>query len=136
MDINSILSSAVANQTQQPVSKPVAENLEKQQQSEPSVVSPKSNTQPETVEELTNQADQLNQQLDRLGQSIAFSVDENSQFSVVKVVDKTTDEIIRQFPSEGSLKIMKNIQSYLDTVQQNGLQSKEGLTGTLISEII
>jgi flagellar protein FlaG len=78
----------------------------------------------------------LNQQLDRLGQSIAFSVDENSQFSVVKVVDKTTDEIIRQFPSEGSLKIMKNIQSYLDTVQQNGLQSKEGLTGTLISEII
>jgi flagellar protein FlaG len=136
MDISSILSSSVASPSQQLASKPVDADSVKQQKSEPSVVSPKSNTQPETVEELTNQADQLNQQLDRLGQSIAFSVDENSQFSVVKVVDKTTDEIIRQFPSEGSLKIMKNIQSYLDTVQQNGLQSKEGLTGTLISEII
>ena len=71
-----------------------------------------------------------------LGQSLAFTVDETTNSSVVKVVDKTTDEVIRQFPSEGSLRIMQNIQNYLSLAQQNGGQAKEGLTGTLISEII
>jgi len=136
MDIQNILSSAAANQGSQSAVKP-AENAEtKQQQSESSVVSPESNARPATSVELSDKAEQLNQQMKLLGQSLAFRVDENTQSSVVTVIDKTTDEVIRQFPSEGSLRIMQNIQNYLNSVQQNGLQTKEGLTGSLFNEII
>ena len=136
MDIESILSSAVAKPLQQPVAKSAAIEEGKQQQSELSVTAPKSNTEPATFLELSGKAEQLNQQMKLLGQSLAFTVDETTNSSVVKVVDKTTDEVIRQFPSEGSLRIMQNIQNYLSLAQQNGGQAKEGLTGTLISEII
>jgi len=136
MDINSTLSSAVANQTQQSVSKPVAEEGIKQQQAGSSVVSPPSKAQPDSVKEIAVQAQQLNKELERIGQSLFFSVDESTQSSVVKIVDKTTDEVIKQFPTEGALKVMKNIQNYLESVQQSGMPGKEGLTGALFNEII
>jgi len=135
MDINSILSSAVANQTQQSVSKPAAAETVKQQ-ADSSVVSPLSNTQVDSVKEVVAKAEQLNKQLESVGQSLSFSVDESTQSSVVKVVDKTTDEVIKQFPTEGSLKVMKDIQTYLELVQEGGQSGKEGLTGTLFNEII
>ena len=136
MDINNILSSAAASQSSQSVEKPTVVMETKQQQSESSVVSPASNTQSATLLELSDKAEQLNQQMELLSQSLAFRVDESTQSPVVTVVDKTTDEVIRQFPSEGSLRIMQNIQNYLNSVQQNGLQTKEGLTGSLFNEII
>lgn len=136
MDINSILSSAVVNPTQQVASKPVAVEEVKQQQAVSSVVSLPSNTQIDSAKEVTAQAEQLNKQLERIGQSISFSVDESTQSSVVKIVDKTTDEVIKQFPTEGALKVMKNIQNYLESVQQSGQPGKEGLTGALFNEII
>jgi len=135
MDINSVLSSAVANQTQQPASKSVAVE-EARQQAGSSVVSPPSNSQVDSVKEVAVQAEQLNKQLERIGQSLSFSVDETTQSSVVKIVDKTTDEVIKQFPTEGALKVMQNIQNYLESVQQSGQPAKEGLTGALFSEII
>jgi len=136
MDIQSVLSSAVANQTQQPVAKPVATEAVEQQQVSASVVSLPSDTQVSSVKEVVDQAEQLNKQLERIGQSLSFSVDESTQSSVVKIIDKTTDEVIKQFPTEGALKVMKNIQNYLESVQQSGQPAKEGLTGALFSEII
>ena len=103
---------------------------------ESSAVAPKSDTQKESTEVLKAQADLLNNVLSQLGQTVTFDVDESTQYSVVKVVDKTTDEIIKQYPNEGSLQMMKNIQDYLDSVQKTGSSSKEGLTGTLFNEII
>ena len=103
---------------------------------ESSAVAPKSDTQKESTEVLKAQADSLNNVLSQLGQTVTFDVDESTQYSVVKVVDKTTDEIIKQYPNEGSLQMMKNIQDYLDSVQKTGSSSKEGLTGTLFNEII
>ena len=86
--------------------------------------------------ELSDQIETVNQKLEQMGLGLTFLVDENTQSSVVKVIDKSTDELIRQFPSEGSLKIMRNIQAYLTAVQQSGSVNKEGLTGTLFNEII
>lgn len=100
-----------------------------------SVVSPDVKPQQETEKVTQQQLDDLNPKLEQLGLGITFSVDENTKSSIIKLIDKTTDEVIKQFPSEGSLKIMSNIQSYLNSVQ-NDLQSKESLTGTLLSEII
>ena len=136
MEIQSVLSSAVANQTQQPVSKPAVAEAAQQQQASSSVVSLPSDNQVSSLKEVVAQSEQLNKQLERVGQSLSFTVDESTQSSVVKIIDKTTDEVIKQFPTEGALKVMKNIQNYLESVQQSGVSGKEGLTGALFNEII
>ena len=89
-----------------------------------------------TQSEVENQVNGLNQLLEQMGQSITFGVDQNTNSTVVKVVDKNTNELIRQFPSEDALKLMKNLQEYLDRVQQSGSLDKQGLTGSLFNEII
>ncbi|BBP45529.1 hypothetical protein THMIRHAS_09020 [Thiosulfatimonas sediminis] len=93
-------------------------------------------TAPASKEEIAAQVEQLNRQLELLGQSITFGVDDSTNATVVKVVDKSTDELIRQLPSEGSLKVMQNIQEFLTRMQQNGSITQESLTGSLINEII
>lgn len=134
MDINSVNPLSLSQNVQS--TEKLSDLNESKQVSESSVVSPKSSAQKEATEELKIQADSLNNVLNQLGQAVTFVVDETTQYSVVKVVDKTTDEVIKQYPNEGSLKMMKNIQDYLDSVQKTGLSSKEGLTGALFNEII
>lgn len=140
MDINSISSPVInanANTSSAPSGlAPVTAEQVKPQQVKESVVSPSPVTQQETKELLQTEVDNVNSKLNQLGVGLAFSVDENTQSSVVQVIDKTTDEIIKQYPNEGSLRIMKNIQDYLNSVQQSSLSTKEGLTGVLFNEII
>ena len=133
MDVNSI--STPASGTQPTVATPL-NKVTPPQQVETSVVSPNLKAQQETQEVMQKQVEQVNSKLEQLGLGVMFSVDENTQSSVVKVIDKTTDEVIKQYPNEGSLKMMKNIQNYLDSVQQSRISSKEGLTGALLNEII
>lgn len=135
MDIHSLSSPVTTNGSSQLGVKPDV-NVTPVKQSEASVVSPKLNAKQETDKDVLQQVEQVNTRLEQLGLGIAFSVDENTQSSVVKVIDKTTDEVIKQFPNEGSLRMMKNIQDYLESVQQSGSPSKEGLTGVLFNEII
>ena len=45
------------------------------------------------------------------GRSLQFSVDEGSDQVVVKVIDETTGEVIRQIPNEEFLRIAQNIKS-------------------------
>lgn len=134
MDINSINTLAGLQSTQG-----LAEGSSKVDSKvsvETSVVSPESIAVEDTPEALGVQVENLNKILEQLGQSITFGVDKGTQSSVVKVVDKTTDELIKQYPSEGSLRMMKNIQEYLERAQQSGGLTKEGLTGSLFNEII
>lgn len=134
MDINSINTLAGIPSTQG-----LAEGSSKVDSKVPvetSVVSPESIALEDTPEALGVQVENLNKILEQLGQSITFGVDKGTQSSVVKVVDKTTDELIKQYPSEGSLRMMKNIQEYLERAQQSGGLTKEGLTGSLFNEII
>ncbi len=136
MDINSMSSPVMETNSAKPVATPVATEVVKPKQVEASVVSPNIKTQQETEQAIQDQVDQLNSKLDQTGLGLAFSVDENTRSSVVKVIDKTTDEIIKQYPNEDSLKMMKNIQDYLNSVQQSSATTKEGLTGVLFNEII
>lgn len=89
-----------------------------------------------TFNHVQTQAKSLNEKMLLLGLSIAFSVDEQTQSSVVTVLDTKTNEVVKQLPSEGSLKMMKHIQDYLDNLQRNEFQEKESLTGVLFNEII
>lgn len=87
-------------------------------------------------EVLLKQIENLNKTLEQMGQAITFGMDSSTNSTVVKVFDKSTEELIRQFPSEDSLKVMKNIQEYLEKTAQSGSYSNEGLTGSIINEII
>lgn len=83
-----------------------------------------------------SEIDELNLKLAGLGQGVAFSYDESTKVSVVKLVDKTTDEVLKQFPSEDALRIIRNIQNYLSENGQNPGQDNKGLTGAIFNEII
>ncbi|WP_460187018.1 flagellar protein FlaG [Thiomicrorhabdus hydrogeniphila] len=123
-------------QTVKSVATPAVAVSVKSEQVEASVVSPNMKTPQDNEQAIQDQVEQVNSQLGQLGLGLTFSVDENTQSSVVKVIDKTTDEIIKQYPNEDSLKMMKNIQDYLNSVQESRATTKEGLTGVLFNEII
>jgi len=51
----------------------------------------------------------LNDKLGNSAQDIEFSVDQDSKETVVKLVDRTTHEVLRQMPTKEALEIAKSI---------------------------
>lgn len=78
----------------------------------------------------------VNNALAQVNVGVAFEVDSKTQSSVLKVVDKETEKVIKQYPSEESLKVIEHLQNYLNSVQKSGLTANQSLTGALFSEII
>ncbi|MBE0471597.1 MAG: flagellar protein FlaG [Methyloprofundus sp.] len=109
-----------------------ASSQQKQSQSVESAAKPAAETQPTDLQVL----DSMNQRFDQLNIGLMFSVDQDTRTAVVKLVDKSTDEVVRQFPTEQSLRMVQAIQNYLNSVSQGDLQNNKGLTGVLINEII
>lgn len=141
MDIHSLSSNIVSQPKPESVqaTQPVAK-VEVESQLKSSVVSPEQNVQKEAelvdLAQVQEQVQDVNLKLEKMGLGMAFSVDENTKSSVVRVIDKTTDEVIKQYPSEDSLRVMKNIQEYLNTVQSSVDPRMSNTTGSLLSEII
>ena len=61
-----------------------------------------------SVEELTGAVDQLNGYLEETHRGLRFSIDDNSGRTIVRVVDRETDEVIRQIPSEEMLAMIRH----------------------------
>lgn len=59
-------------------------------------------TSREQVEKAMNEIQKV---IEPVAQDLRFSIDEDSGATVVKVIDKATDEVIRQIPSEEALQI-------------------------------
>ncbi len=135
MDISSLSTPSIENSTLQSGVKPAVE-MPKQPQIEASVATSAPEASPEAKTTTLEKVAQVNSRLEQLGVGLSFSVDESTQSSVVKVIDRTTDEVIKQYPNEGSLAMMEHIKGYLESVQKNGMLNKEGLTGVLLNEII
>ncbi len=135
MEINSIPTPAIGKSALSSDVKPMVE-LQPPQQKGTSVGALSLNKQQATSNEIQEQVGKVNSRLEQLGMGVSFSVDTTTQSSVIKVIDRVTDEVIKQFPNEGSLERMQHIQSYLDSVQQSGNANKENLTGVLFNEII
>jgi flagellar protein FlaG len=66
-----------------------------------------------TLEQVNQAVSNINKSLQTLSQDVVFSVDNDSNRTIVKVVDQRTKEVIRQIPSPEALEIAKA----LDTVQ-------------------
>ena len=130
MDVNQLTYSA-----QQP-------SLRQREQITPVVKAPAAEVAHETKkskvssEELAQKVTEANEVLTSLKQGVSFSVDESSNASVIKLIDKNTNEVIKQYPSEDSLEMLSNIQEYLASVKESHLTGKEALTGSLINEKI
>lgn len=58
-------------------------------------------------EELQNSVDAMNEFVSKLNSALQFSIDKDTGKTVVKVVDTSTDQVIRQIPSEEALGIAK-----------------------------
>jgi len=63
-------------------------------------------------ERLADVVERLNDHMRQMQRSLRFSVDDYSGRIVVKVVDKDTEEVIRQIPSDEMLAIMKHISEF------------------------
>jgi flagellar protein FlaG len=66
-----------------------------------------------TPSELNDAVQNINKTMQSLGQDLEFSVDAESNRTIVKVIDQRTQEVIRQMPSAEALEIAKA----LDRVQ-------------------
>ncbi len=73
-----------------------------------------------SAEELNSAVAAINQAMQQSNQSLEFSVDTDAHRTVVKMVDTSTGELIRQFPSEATLAISRGIDQF-----QQGLLLKQ-----------
>lgn len=77
--------------------------------------------QPPSAAQLKNVVDNINKALKQANRNLEFSVDESTNKQVVKLVDMTTGDLIRQFPTEEMLAISRSI----DQFQQGMLLKQE-----------
>lgn len=66
-------------------------------------------TPAETAQQVTQAVEQLNEMMQSGEQSLRFAVDDSSGRMVVQVMDVQTDEVIRQIPSEETLRFAEYV---------------------------
>lgn len=64
-----------------------------------------------TLDQVTKAVSELNQSKQAQIQGLEFSIDNDSKRTVVKVVDQTTKEVLRQIPTVEVLEIAKSLDS-------------------------
>ncbi|HNY66990.1 MAG TPA: flagellar protein FlaG [Deltaproteobacteria bacterium] len=72
---------------------------------------PKETLQKKTLsaDDVQRDIEAINDQLESMNRSIRFSIDDSSKDVVVKVVNKDTGEVIKQFPPEQVLKLRERL---------------------------
>lgn len=75
------------------------------------------NSSAPSLEKVTQAVKNINKSLQSFSQDLEFSVDSESDRTIVKVVDRKTKEVIRQIPSQETLEIAKDLEKAIDTVR-------------------
>jgi len=63
-----------------------------------------------TVEEVDYAVNVLNHVMTTINRSLNFKVDQSSGRTVISIIDRDTDEVIKQIPSEDMLKLINTMQ--------------------------
>jgi len=63
-----------------------------------------------TVEEVDYAVNVLNDVMTTINRSLNFKVDQSSGRTVISIIDRDTDEVIKQIPSEDMLKLINTMQ--------------------------
>ncbi|MBB3117734.1 flagellar protein FlaG [Pseudoduganella violacea] len=66
---------------------------------------------PPSQKELESAVAELNKSVQASAQSLEFSIDTDSKRTVVKIIDQSTKEILRQIPSKEALQLAKSLGS-------------------------
>jgi flagellar protein FlaG len=66
-----------------------------------------------SAKELEQLSKQLNEELNVFNTRVAFSIDDKTKKTVVKIIDSSNNEVIRQVPPDYLLKISQNISELL-----------------------
>jgi len=69
-----------------------------------------------TAEEMQGVVDKLNEFMQSGQRNLNFSVDTDTDETVIKVMDTQTQEVVRQFPSEEALKLTKHIEGMMGLI--------------------
>jgi flagellar protein FlaG len=69
-------------------------------------------------EDVAAAVDKMKEAMLGSSQSLQFSIDEDSKDIVVKVIDQSTKEVVRQIPSKEALQIAKSLDKSIDKMQQ------------------
>mgnify|MGYP001774319540 CR=1 FL=1 len=92
-------------------SETVGENAKIPAKSESSTITEVANENAQlTVEEVEQTVEALNEVMTLLERGINFEVDRDMDRTIIKVVDRETDEVIKQIPSEDLLKVIDHMQ--------------------------
>ncbi|WP_051222268.1 flagellar protein FlaG [Neptunomonas japonica] len=69
-----------------------------------------------TADEVQVVVDKLNEFMQNDQRNLNFSIDKDTEDMVVKVMDTETQEVIRQFPSEETIKLAKHLEGMLGLI--------------------
>ena len=94
-----------------PAPNAAADKADKPVQSQSTVSASEARSEPVSREQLNQALKATKDFVGSINSSLDFSVDEDTGSVVVKVIDKETKEVIRQFPSEEMLSIAKALDS-------------------------
>lgn len=64
----------------------------------------------QSIEVTKDVVESLNNAMSLLQRGVAFQVDENTERTIVKIIDRETSETIKQFPSEDLVKLIERMQ--------------------------
>ena len=107
--LNSMLAQRPQNAA--PAPNAAADKADKPVQSQSTVSASEARSEPVSREQLNQAIKATKDFVGSINSSLDFSVDEDTGSVVVKVIDKETKEVIRQFPSEEMLSIAKALES-------------------------
>ena len=71
--------------------------------------------------EIQEAIDEVRRAIEPMARNLRFSVDDDTNLTLIKVVDSATDEVIRQIPSEEMVAIAKAIDKLQGMLQQGVL---------------
>lgn len=106
--VNAPVQLSVSSQVQQGAAQVGAGTVE--QEAPVSSPAPKVVETPLSVEKLEKAIEQINEFMKSGDRSLNFSVDNSTEEVVVRVIDSSTDEVIRQIPTEESLKFAEYLE--------------------------
>jgi len=73
------------------------------------IIEPTTSTRNENQAEVESQIENLRQFNQNIDRSLKFEIDDDLGVTIVRVVDKETDELIRQFPPEELLNLSRRL---------------------------
>ncbi len=114
INVSSVASVTTQPQQQAPVQEPTTNPADQQQQTE--TVKEEVLPQKLSNDEAVALAERLNEFLDSKQRNLSFSVDEESNSTIIKVHDSETQEVIRQFPSEEAVELAKHLEDAMGII--------------------